>query len=310
MAIIQKQSGGNLMPLSVLAHRQDFDVISESVPFEDISFQGCPDILKVFGEQKTPNPIDHKNDFTSFLFKTTPFTTIVLKLLDKDCNEIETLDNNLLGVYYPVGTWSVADGFSAQQSLYTGFKLEWDKVLQIIGAGYYSIKIQRYIGELLFSELCSCNYFLQEYSDNLADKTIRLSTIQNGDILDSFDYTGMNWEQQWRTSGFFGYAQDKLETDNYLDSNRNLTQIQDQLYKEYTLQTDFIPRCFKGMFDDILLSNEIYIDDYNLNNSHLYRKLEVIPSDSQTEYFIESQKFYKEITFEDRKRKKVKRNVK
>ena len=69
------------MPLSVLAHRQDFDVISESVPFEDISFQGCPDILKVFGEQKTPNPIDHKNDFTSFLFKTKGVLLLPLKTM-------------------------------------------------------------------------------------------------------------------------------------------------------------------------------------------------------------------------------------
>lgn len=151
---------------------------------------------------------------------------------------------------------------------------------------------------------------LLTYSDSLADKSIRIRTLQNGDILDSFDYTGMNLEQCWRMPGFFGYPQDKLESDSYLDSNRDITQIQDKLYKEYTLQTDFIAECQKYIFNDILLSNEIYIDDYNIKNAYVLKNTDVIPTQSDSNYFIESTETFKEITFESRSRQKVKRNVK
>jgi len=305
MSIIEIISGGSTMTQSVLAHREDFDVDSEETPVVSSGFEGCPDVLKVFGNL-TGNYL--QNDFSSFLSK-----SVILNVtwtLEKDCEKIADLNDNNLGTYYPKGHWSVANGFTSQQANYSGFVLDWSLVFKNHGIGNYRVVINFSFGEIEVLEFCSCSFLLQEYSDEKADKTIRIRTLQNGHILDSFDYTGMNWEQSWRMSGFFGYPQDKLEVDNYLDKNRNVTQIQDKLYKEYTLQTDFIAECFKGIFNNILLANEIWIDDYNLKNAYLLKNIDVIPTQSDSNYFIESRSTFKEIIFEDRNRKKVKRNAK
>ncbi len=304
MSIIEILSGSQLMDLSAMATRSDFPVIKDLIPSVSTGFEGCPDVLKVFANESG----DYlENDFTSFLIDAGVFN--VTFILQKDCEDLVHLDDDTYGTFYAKGYWKVPNGFSVQQEYYTGFKLDWQKIINAFGVGNYNIVISAIFHEIEIS-FCSCNFYLQQYSDENADRTCRIRTIQNGDILDSFDYTDMNWEQSWRLPGFFGYPQDKLEVDNYLDINRDITQIQDKLYKEYTLQTDFIAECFKYIFDDILLSNEIFIDDYNIKNAYDLKNTDVIPSDSTSEYFVLSDETFKEITFESRSRKKVKRNVK
>lgn len=306
MAIIEVLSGGSLMDLSALAHREDFDVISTEIPVDLFTSDKCPDVVKVFADDSS---VLYRNDFSSFLIDAGLYT--IDFRLEKNCEPIADLNDNTFGVYYPKGTWDTASGFTTQQSLYTGYKLDWDKVRSLHGVGHYSIKmVVSFSGGSPIVTLCSCTFLLQTFDKNLADKTIRIRTSQNGHILDSFDYTGMMFPQCWRMNGFFGYPQDKLEVDNYLDKNRNITQIQDKLFKEYTLQTDFINDCQKHIFNDILLSNEISIDDYNLKNAFYLDDISVVPTQSESNYFIESTETFKEITFEDRNRKTVKRNVK
>jgi len=304
MAIIEIISAGTLMPLSAMATREDFPVTNEETPVVSAGFEGCPDILKVFADD---TGIQYQNDFSSFLVYS--LVLDVEMYLQKDCEDVEILGENI-GKIYPKGYWSQANGFTFTQSNYAGFVLDWSLVLQQYGVGSYSIRFSYSVGAEEILSLCSCNFLLQQFSPQQADKTMRIRTLQNGHILDSFDYTGMNWLQSWRMDGFFGYPQDKLEVDNYLDKNRNITQIQDTLYKEYTLQTDFIADCFKHIFNDILLSNQIWIDDYNLKNAYQLINIDVLPQNSDSSYYIESTETFKEIIFEDRDRLKVKRNVK
>jgi len=305
VAIIEIITGGVFMDLSVMAHREDFDVISSAIPEDVFGGEGCPDVIKVFADD-SKNYL--QNDSSSFLINAGIYN-VSFKLM-KDCELIEDLDDDTFGEYFVKGYWKTVNGFSTQQSLYTGYVVNWTKVWDVHGVGNYSIEYDITLGETKFLTLCSCSYLLQTYSDSMADKTIRIRTLQNGHILDSFDYTGMNWIQSWRMDGFFGYPQDKLESDSYLNVNRDINQIQDKLWKEYTLQTDFIAECQKEIFNDILLSNEIYIDDYNIKNAYVLKNIDVIPTQSDSNYFIESKSTFKEITFESRQRKKVKRNVK
>jgi hypothetical protein len=306
MSIVEIVGGGSLMDLSAMLTRDDFNVDKKPEPILSSGFEGCPDVLKVFSG-KNPKNI-YENDFTSFLVSASVYD--VQFVLFKDCEEVAILNNDELGEFYAKGYWKQADGFTFTQSNYTGFKIDWNIVFNSFGYGYYTIETQFTFGETSAFDFCSCKFLLQEYSKEKADKTIKIRTIQNGTILDSFDYLGMDWEQSWRLDGFFGYPQDKLESDNYLNSNRDLLQIQDKLFKEYTLQTDFIADCYKYIFDDILLSNTIFIDDFNIKNAFNLKNVDVIPTESNSEYFIESTETYKEITFESRSRKKVKRNVK
>jgi hypothetical protein len=305
MSIVELIGGSNPMELSAMLIREDFDVLNQPIEELDSSFEGCPDVLKVFAND-SGNYL--QNDKSSFLVFS--ILTDIEFVLQKDCEDIQTITDSSLGDFYPKDYWSQSNGFSKAQSRYSGLVLDWSLVLSTYGIGTYRIIVNFKTGSTIERTRCGCTFLLQEYTREKADKTIRIRTIQNGYIMDSFNYLGMKWEQSWRMEGFFGYPQDKLETDNYLDVNRNLSQIQDTLYKEYTLQTDFIANCFKSIFDDILLSNEIYVDDYNIKNAYNLKNVDVIPSESTSEYFVESTETFKEITFEDRERRKVKRNVK
>lgn len=307
MAIIEVLSGGSLMGLSAMAHREDFDVISTELPVDLFTSDKCPDVVKVFADDSDES---YRNDFSSFLIDAGIYE--VAFTLEKDCEHIADLNDNTYGWYFPKGVWDTASGFSPQQSKYTSYILLWDKVRDLHGVGHYSVKmtISFTVGGLPVATLCSCTFLLQTFDKNLADKTIRIRTVQDGHILSSFDYTGLQFPQCWRMNGFFGYPQDKLEVDNYLDKNRNITQIQDTLFKEYTLQTDFINDCQKNIFNDILLSNKIFIDDYNIKNAYYLADVPVIPTQSDSSYYVESTDTFKEITFEDRERKTIKRNVK
>ncbi len=305
MAIVEIITGGSPMELSAMAIREDFDVLNQPTLDLTRGFEGCPDFLKVFADD-SGNYL--QNDKSSFLIFSILYD--IEFVLQKDCEDIQTITDSSLGDFYPKDFWSIANGFSKSQSRYSGLVLDWSLVLSTYGVGNYRIIVNFKSNGQIISTECGCNFILEIYSDSRADKTIRIRTLQNGYIMDSFNYLGLNWSQSWRIDGFFGYPQDKLETDNYLDVNRNLSQIQDTLFKEYTLQTDFIAECFKGIFDDVLLSNEIYVDDYNIKNAYNLKNVDVIPSESTSEYFIESTETFKEITFEDRERRKVKRNVK
>jgi len=307
MAIIEELTGGSLMGLSAMAHREDFDVISTEIPVDLFTSDKCPDAVKVFADD---TGLLYNNDFSSFILDAGVYQ--VSFSLEKDCQHIADLNDNTYGYYFPKGVWDTASGFSAQQSKYTAFILLWHKVLDLHGVGHYSVKmnISFTLGGVPIATLCSCTFLLQVFNKVQADKTFRMRTVQDGHILSSFDYTGLQFPQCWRMNGFFGYPQDKLETDNYLDKNRKVTQIQDTLFKEYTLQTDFITDCHKNIFNDVLLSNKIFVDDYNLKNAYFLDDIAVIPTQSESNYFIESTDTFKEITFEDRERTTVKRNVK
>ena len=95
-----------------------------------------------------------------------------------------------------------------------------------------------------------------------------------------------------------------------MDKNRRTTQIQDSLIHEFTLEPYFWPDCLRDQIDSILLANEILISDYNSDNTDNLKNISVIPTTIETEYFGKSSKAADEIKFEERRKNRVKRNVK
>jgi len=311
MAIIQRVPGVKLMSLTGMTSQLITQTYHrEPVYIPTALVQECVGALPVFGDLTTNDP--QNNDFISFLDFPPPGTYITWVLLGEDCEQIAVLDNETLGRFFPIGFLSQANGFTSFQAQYSGFKLEWQKVLDLFGPGTYKIKkIITNKEDETFTEECSCFYELCQYTNQRANETVRIETIQNGyTISPGIDYTGVNWKEQIRIPGFFGNKQRRLEQDNYLDKNRVTTQIQDSLIHEFTLEPYFWPHCLRDEIDSILLANEIFISDYNTLNTDDLKNISVIPQSIDTEYFGKSSKAYDEIKFEERIKTRVKRNVK
>jgi len=315
MSIIQRIPGTTFMVLNGMATQLKTNTLSTSSPVDvaipTTLIKECVGALPVFatyGVGRNPE----ENDFTSFLDIQLPGTTVSYILLGENCEEIATLNDNTYGTYYAQGFLTEANNFTYIQSLYTGYKLSWNKVLNAFGPGAYKIKkkVEGKETDYLLEE-CSCLFELCEYSAERANETVRIETTQNGNTISpGLEFLGVNWKEQIRIPGFFGSKQRRLEQDNYVDRNRNTTQIQDTLIHEFTLEPYFWPHCLRNQIDSILLANEILISDYNLLNTDDLKNISVIPTSIDTEYFGKSKKAADEIKFEERQKNRVKRNVK
>ena len=268
MSIVKLVPGSRLMLLNGMTSQLKTNTFNDegagSTPTTLIS--ECVGSLPVFGDLTTTDL--QNNDFTSLLALEFPSKTIEFYLLDDKCNELSLLNDSTYGVNYPKGFLAISQGFTFFQHLYLGYKLEWRKVLQVHGHGTYKIKKKVTHADLSVDEECSCLFDLCQYTNERANETVRIETIQNGKIIgQGLNYIGMNWQEQIRIKGFFGNKQRRLEQDNYLDRNRNTTQIQDSLIHEFTLEPYFFPECLRYRIDEILLANEILISDYNSDNT-------------------------------------------
>lgn len=226
----------------------------------------CQLKLRVFAN---PGGEDKENDCTSFLFRLLDAAdTGEIKLFKKE-NEVwvekETLNDPSFGTFYPVGTWTNCPG----QELYFGYKLDWEPVFTTHGHGeYYVMAEMTILGSSVnqFSDI----YSLLEYTDERADETVVIHTIQNGNIRRSaFDWTGMEWEQWIRLDGYFGFPKPTFITEEYLLNNYKEEQLQDEIRDEYTLEID--TKMTGPLAQDFiytrLLANEFFVTDYNKCNT-------------------------------------------
>lgn len=310
MAIIQRVPGTRLMTLNGMSSQLITKSLnSEAIGIPTTLVSECVGKLPVFGDLENPELQGEKTDFTSFLALETFAVSVTFELLDDNCNVVAVLNDDTYGVYYPKGFFQLGNFFQQQ---YVGFKIQWRKVLDLLGPGAYSVRITTDYKEITKTEIVkSCCFELAQYTDERANETVRIETTQNGYIIgQGLDYTNVNWKEQIRIPGFFGNKQRRLEQDNYLDKNRRTTQIQDSLIHEFTLEPYFWPDCLRNEIDSILLANEILISDYNLDNTDNLKNISVIPTSIDTEYFGKSQKAADEIKFEERIKNRVKRNVK
>ena len=163
---------------------------------EDKGFvaQCCYDNLVLAGGSEI-----YQNDITSLLLKGFDSSDTIVFSLEKDQVQVTPLNDNTYGTIFPFGSFS-------DFPFYAGFKLNWASVFTAFGEGNYRIRTDRVLvtgSDSLFT----INYHLKTFSTDLADNTIWFEWIQNGEIIDGLDYTGLNWYQAIRLPGFFGNKQ-------------------------------------------------------------------------------------------------------
>jgi len=225
---------------------------------------GCDYTERVFGSVGAEW---WKNDKNDFLFqKQIAADTITIKLF-KDGASVATITNDTYGTYYSTFT---------AQALYVGFVVEWEKVLNLLGAGNYQIQADKVLlGVATTFE--SQKFFLSTYSDEAADGTVRIEAYQTGNILSSqFDYNDLiagGWYSSFRMYGKLAAPNLVVEEDNIQDENWSHEQVQVKVSNEWELETEQIPSFLsnKLLYDNVL-GNQFLVTDYSIYNHATYRR--------------------------------------
>jgi hypothetical protein len=125
------------------------------------------------------------------------------------------------------------------------------------------------------------------------------------------DFTGSEYKTTLRLPGFFGRRELKWEEDNLIDRNYNKRQISMKQTNEFKFQTNLIPDCISDeIFDFLLFSDNIKLNDYNLNNhSYKYKNFSVkLESNEGTENITTTRKVRVNLVFSDKTVNNNKRN--
>jgi hypothetical protein len=268
----------------------------------DAVFKECCYIHNVFASPISTE--SYKNDYSSFYHQRQLSNETCDYFLFRHENATEyPLINSDYGVFY--------DFDSLANKNLKGYTVQWKKVLQTLGVGSYKI-IKRFSFSGITSEETSFTFTLNNFSNALADKTVRFDVGMNGLLEKSkVDFTGVNWSHSIRVPAFFGRREPKYEEDNLIDRNYKSTQISMKQTNEYKFQTNLIPDCITNeIIDFVLFADDICINDYNLNNhSYNFIKFAVkFTNNDGTGYSSTSRKARLNLTFSDKFINNNKRN--
>jgi len=262
----------------------------------------CAYVEKVFGDVVSSDY--WKNDKNTFIYRRLiAADTVTINLL-KDDVVIATIVDNTYGELtngYPSGT--------PEQQLYVSFTIFWQNILIAFGGGDYKIQAELNILGTASTET-SRKFKLYAYSDLNADGTVRIETVQNGNIMSSdFDFTDLELYQSYRIPGKFTEVTPGLEDDSYLDSNYKKTQIQTKLVPKWLLKTQRVPRVISLLLTrDSLLANEFLITDYTIINEDIFRRVSLYPEGIEKPDIGKTTRPIYEVTFVDKVDNKLKRN--
>jgi ribosomal protein S19 len=246
----------------------------------------------------------YKNDKTPFMFRRFVSSDTVAIELYKSGVKIADLNDNTLGEF----TNGFASGNSEQQT-YVAFLLYWEDVFAAYGGGEYQIKAQlSTIGVATTYE--SALFRLMGYSDLAADGTVKIESVQNGNIMSSlFDFAGLEWYQSIRVRGNFYEDSEGFEKIDYKTQNHKKQQVQDKVIENWTLEADMLPRTVSEFLTkNAILSNTFTVTDYNIMNESILRGIEVAPESIEKTRFSNNRNSNYIIKFTSREDNIIKRN--
>ena len=257
----------------------------------------CPYVEKVFADDGAD---DYKKDYSDFLFKKVVASDTITLELYKGSVKVADLNNNDYGTYYAT---------FIEQPLYIGYVVDWTLIFNSFGGGNYTVRANTTIlGNA--STSTSRIFKLNKFYPDLAHRTVRLKSIQNGNIFRSeFDFTGLNWTTYLRVNGTFGDKSPTLEEDKYFNSSYVNTQNREQIVNEYSLRCDLIPQSVANIVsENQALANEFFVTDYNLKSEIAYRDVPVSINSIETTHFDDNSRLNYLIVLRDRTQNLIKRN--
>lgn len=249
----------------------DFD--PATAPVEDNPFKKCCYDLNVFADSSDTD--EYKND-NSNVIKIIPqqytITMKLQKLVSGTWTDQATLNDNSYGTYY-------AQGFETKgNNDYIGYAISWRTVLSAFGVGRYRIEFDAGSGDAIYSE----EYCLRVFTQAAADRSVRIKYLWNSVIGDADqtkqrDFSGLNWWNEIRLQpAIFGEKKATFEVETVRYQTGKERAVKKSFKEEYLLLIKQLPsELHDVVLNDILLSDEIQITDYNKLNAARFVDQEV-----------------------------------
>jgi hypothetical protein len=219
---------------------------------------------------------NYQNDVSSFLNLCTPTTTAAVFKLYKDNVLLATLSGTTYGIDYTFG-FKV---FSRQKMV--GYKIQWYKVLALHGQGIYKIELSTTDALLGNLSKFSNEYKLCTYRPYLADETVRIDWWQNGTIgkIDNqkqvMNYADLNWHNQLRFKGFFGYPETEMTSEFVKYWNGIREWVKNEQEPIYKIKTRRVSAAIQNLLRiEIMMSDRCSITDYNSTNAEKWQDFEI-----------------------------------
>lgn len=275
-----------------VAIKQDFTTIwkAPSVTVTETIGNDCNAYLIALAESTITDSL--KNDFHSVYWSFNEFFTSVELSLQKKVNgvyeDIETLDNDDFGTFFDFGFYET---IYSEKSI--GYLLDWQKVLDTHSTGNYRIKCEATNFDATINTQYSFEFYLQEYSDEVANETVFIEFYQNGnigsqtDLQRKTDFGFLNFKNGIRIpNAKFGKPTPTLNEEfTRYQSGKNIF-TKRGLEIEYQLALELTPLWVVKYIDAIVnMNSEAYITDYNLVNFEPYQRFGIkVSSASQPEF--------------------------
>jgi len=236
-------------------------------------------VNKVFGY--TPDGVNatYKNDFNTFLidmsvYTSNPTQTSVSFLLQElsagTWSTIATMTDNTYGIFYGLNTLT-------GHLTYTGYALNWGKVLSIFGVGTYRVKVTTAYKSFTGCLATDC-FHLRTFDCDLAHGTVKFERWITGYYGDPYlsyylhDICGLLWYDSFRYNGFFG----ERTTPEYREvglkwgkpNHGKIELVKDEAVPEFTWYSNYMKQPYHDRFSVFgVMGGDTRVSDYNINNS-------------------------------------------
>jgi hypothetical protein len=275
--------------------------------------------LQVFGFPTDPSQ-SYLNDTNMFLFSFPPGWDVVdnetfvlqRKSQQEDWSDASSysLIDNTYGVLITTNN----------SCSYWGFIINWTRVLSLLGSGDYRFVLagnnnggREYCG-------FSPPFCLEEFDCIKADGSVKFETLNTGGITGDITTQGntfslccgdvgtpaipINWKDSIRFNAFFGYQSIGFRRESIKYATGVVTKVRDEAIKKFTLKTDNLPKWLLDRFAGYALqADELYVSDYNINNSDYNLKhLGVVASSEFNPNYTNYSRYNRilDLTFEEK----------
>ena len=239
----------------------------------------------VFGDLNVSGST-YENDLNTFFIhdsmrRVTNFNIEKLNTITKQWDDVARVGSSLPALYPFVttyGTFYKYNFFSAQPN-YIGYQINWGYVLTNNGTGVYRLKIES--PAIVDTKpkpspycLVSEPFQLFGWDCNRAHGTVKFEAYQSGKVgsIDTdgyiFDICNIRLFDSIRQKGFFGY--EKTGFDEILLEYQTglIDRVRDEALQKFTFFSKMMPKYIHDRFKSYgMMSDLLYVSDYNLNNS-------------------------------------------
>lgn len=193
------------------------------------------------------------------------------------------------------------------RAIENGFIIEFTDIFNTLGSGRYSTRID--VLEFGVERIRTFQYFqVMPFNDLAADGTVRIESLQNGEIEGQFTYNNVPFSI--RVYGKLGDRQESFETIKNDTNNRIKEQVHTRNHFEYSLEINTVQHDFMiDILKNYSIGNVVTISDYNIRNQDVYDQLQLTRTDEAATIDNDSQSRYAKYTikFQDYIQNNIKR---